>query len=56
LGLLLPHEQKGLQKAANLLASAMTQLQIKRISEESGLPVFSFFQAEEPATAWLRSE
>lgn len=43
----------GLVRAANLVSSAMSQLQIQRLSVESGLPAFSFFRDEAQALRWL---
>lgn len=43
----------GIDKAANLVSSALSRLQIKRLSEESGLPLFSFFSDEAQALKWL---
>jgi hypothetical protein len=45
----------GMQKAANLVSSAMTKLQIRRLSKESGIDEFSFFQDRAEALQWLRS-
>lgn len=46
----------GMKRAANVVSSAMTQLQIRRLSEETGLPEFSFFTSTEAAVKWLRPE
>lgn len=43
----------GIMKAANLVSSALSRMQIKRLSEESGLPLFSFFSNEADALKWL---
>lgn len=43
----------GITRAANLVSSALSRLQIKRLSEESGLPLFSFFSSEPEALKWL---
>lgn len=40
-------------RAANLVSNALNRLQIKRLSEESGLPEFSFFSDEKRALDWL---
>lgn len=45
----------GVVRSANLVSSMLGQLQIKRLSQESGLPVFSFFTDEKAALAWLLS-
>lgn len=45
--------ETGMVRAANVVSSAMTRLQIKRLSEETGLPEFSFFTSEDDAVAWL---
>lgn len=43
----------GLRRAANVVSSAMTKLQIQRLSEETGLPAFSFFTSVNDAVKWL---
>ncbi len=43
----------GMRKAANLVSSALTRMQIGRLSADTGLPEFSFFQSEAEAVAWL---
>lgn len=43
----------GVVRSANLVSSVLGQLQIKRLSQESGLPLFSFFTNEKAALAWL---
>jgi hypothetical protein len=46
----------GMKRAANVVNSAMTKIQIERLSEETKLPLFSFFTGVEPALKWLRPE
>ncbi len=43
----------GCVRAANLVDNAVSALQIRRLSEESGLPDFSFFRSEAEALKWL---
>ncbi|HEX7603099.1 MAG TPA: hypothetical protein VF316_15890 [Polyangiaceae bacterium] len=43
----------GMKAAANLVAATLSQMQIRRLSEQSGLPEFAFFQSEPSALAWL---
>lgn len=43
----------GMAKAANLVDNSLTQMQIRRLSTESGLPEFAFFQDEAAALSWL---
>ncbi len=43
----------GLVAAANLVNVTLSQMQIRRLSEASGLPEFAFFQNEARALAWL---
>lgn len=43
----------GMLKAANLVSSALTRMQIGRLSADMGLPEFSFFTSEAEAVAWL---
>jgi serine/threonine-protein kinase len=45
----------GMRRAANVVSSAMTKLQIQRLSEESGLPAFAFFKNVDDAVRWLRT-
>lgn len=47
-------QKAGIARSANLVSSALSKLQIKRLSEESGLPEFSFFSDESAALAWLQ--
>lgn len=46
----------GMKRAANIVNSAMTEMQIRRLSEETGLPVFSFFKSVKEGVQWLRPE
>lgn len=46
----------GMKKAARVVANTITKLQIKRLSEVTGIPEHSFFQSKETALAWLKSE
>jgi hypothetical protein len=46
-------QQLGLKRAGNLVAGSLSALQIRRLSTESGLPDFSFFQDEAQALNWL---
>jgi hypothetical protein len=43
----------GMAKAADIVSSAMTQLQIKRLSQEMGIPEFAFFKDRASAEAWV---
>jgi serine/threonine-protein kinase len=43
----------GLRRAANLVSSALSQMQIARLSRDMGLPEYSFFTSAEDAIAWL---
>ncbi|HLM72409.1 MAG TPA: hypothetical protein VK459_06955 [Polyangiaceae bacterium] len=43
----------GMVRAANLVSSALSKMQISRLSQETGLPSFSFFQSESDAIRWL---
>jgi serine/threonine protein kinase len=45
--------ENNLLKAANLVSSALTKMQISRLSADIGLPEYSFFTAEAQAVAWL---
>lgn len=42
-------------RAANLVDNTLSEMQIGRLSSESGLPLFAFFQDEAHALAWLQS-
>jgi serine/threonine-protein kinase len=46
----------GMKRAANIVNSAMTKFQINRLSEETGLPEFSFFKSVEDGVKWLRPD
>lgn len=45
----------GMKRAASVVGSTVTQLQLRRLGAASGLPayLFSFFNSEEEARAWL---
>ena len=45
--------KNGMKKAANLVQKQLSKMQIERLSAESGLPAFSFFQDENEAIEWL---
>lgn len=45
----------GLSRAANLVSSSLSAMQIRRLSMENNLPEFSFFQDEQRAIAWLET-
>ncbi|MFO0617938.1 MAG: hypothetical protein U0414_35435 [Polyangiaceae bacterium] len=45
----------GLSRAANLVSSSLSAMQIRRLSIENNLPEFSFFQDERLALAWLET-
>lgn len=45
----------GITRSANLVAGTLTSMQIRRLSQESGIAEFSFFQDEEKAVKWLLS-
>lgn len=47
--------EHGMVKAANLVDSALGKMQIARLSQATGLPLFSFFQSEREAIEWLTS-
>jgi hypothetical protein len=49
-------KQQGMQKAARIITSTLTKLQIARLSRETQLPQHSFFQSEADAIAWLLAE
>jgi hypothetical protein len=46
----------GFRRAANLVDSTLSEMQIRRLSTESGLPLFAFFQDEQKALDWLRAQ
>jgi hypothetical protein len=41
-------------RAANLVSSSLNQMQIRRLSQEIGLPAYSFFTNEAEALRWLK--
>ncbi|AUX47038.1 uncharacterized protein SOCE26_085500 [Sorangium cellulosum] len=43
----------GMRRAANLVNSALSKMQISRLSAAMGLPEYSFFTTEADALAWL---
>ncbi|MEO8799771.1 MAG: hypothetical protein ABI551_17890 [Polyangiaceae bacterium] len=43
-------------RAVNLVSATLTSMQIRRLSQESGLGEFSFFQDEAKAIEWLLSD
>jgi len=43
----------GMVRASNLVSSALSRMQIARLSGETGLPAYTFFQSEEEAIRWL---
>lgn len=45
--------QNGFVRAANLVSSTLTKMQLSRMSAEQGLPEYSFFQDEAEAVRWL---
>lgn len=45
--------EHGMKRAANLVNSALTQMQISRLSADTGLPAYSFFKSESDAVQWL---
>ncbi|MGK4002036.1 serine/threonine-protein kinase [Sorangium sp. So ce1036] len=45
--------ENDMRKAANLVNSALSKMQISRLSAAMGLPEYSFFTAEADAIAWL---
>ncbi|KYF56024.1 hypothetical protein BE08_25565 [Sorangium cellulosum] len=42
-----------MRRAANLVHSALSKMQISRLSASMGLPEYSFFTSEADAIAWL---
>ncbi|HSN97229.1 MAG TPA: serine/threonine-protein kinase, partial [Candidatus Nanopelagicales bacterium] len=42
-----------MRRAANLVSSALSRMQIARLSMDMGLPEYSFFQSEADAVTWL---
>jgi serine/threonine protein kinase len=45
--------ENGMRRAANLVNSALSKMQISRLSADTGLPEYSFFTVESQAVAWL---
>ncbi|WP_437925767.1 serine/threonine-protein kinase [Sorangium sp. So ce291] len=45
--------EHGMRRAANLVNSALSKMQISRLSAAMGLPEYSFFTSEADAIAWL---
>lgn len=45
----------GILRSANLVTDVLASMQIRRLSNEGGLVEFSFFDDEDKAIAWLRS-
>jgi serine/threonine-protein kinase len=45
--------ENGMRRAANLVNSALSKMQISRLSADTGLPEYSFFTEESQAVAWL---
>jgi hypothetical protein len=43
-------------RSANLVSSSLNQMQIRRLSQESGLPGYSFFTNESDALRWLNED
>jgi hypothetical protein len=43
----------GMVKSADIVSSAMTQLQMKRLSQEMRIPLFAFFKDRASAEAWV---
>jgi hypothetical protein len=41
------------RRAANVVSGSLSEMQIRRLSTESGLPLFAFFQDEGEAISWL---
>ncbi len=50
------HASPTFRRAANLVDNMLSEMQIRRLSSESGLPLFAFFQEEAAALAWLHSQ
>jgi hypothetical protein len=46
----------GITRSANLVEATLTSMQIRRLSQESGIAEFSFFQNEKRAVEWLLSD
>jgi hypothetical protein len=47
--------QHGMKRAASVVSSAMTELQIRRIASESGMPELAFHRDSRAALQWLLS-
>ncbi len=45
--------KNGLVRAANLVDSALSRMQVARLSSETELPSYTFFRTEEDAIRWL---
>jgi hypothetical protein len=45
----------GITRSVNLVSNTLTSMQIRRLSQESGIAEFSFFQDEAKAIEWLLS-
>ncbi len=52
-GLMAEAKSRGVCRAANLVSSVLSQNQIRRLSEASGLPTFAFFSDSDAAQKWL---
>ena len=46
-------QKQGCVRAANIVSSTLTKMQLARMSAEQGLPSFAFFQDEAEALTWL---
>ncbi len=46
-------QKNGCVRAANVVSSTLTKMQLARMSAEQGLPSFAFFQEEAEALSWL---
>lgn len=46
----------GMKKAARVVANTVTQMQIRRLSQATGILEHSFSQSEETAIQWLLRE
>ncbi|MRG97723.1 serine/threonine-protein kinase [Polyangium spumosum] len=46
-------QKNGCVRAANIVSSSLTKMQLARMSAEQGLPSFAFFQDEGEALGWL---
>jgi hypothetical protein len=44
------------RRAANLVDGTLSEMQIRRLSTASGLPLFAFFKSEAQALAWLHAQ